>query len=67
MASTFKKGDAVTQVLPAPIQGVVTGFALCQETGDVHAQVTYTDADGAVHVRHFAQSELKATPAPVEG
>ena len=63
MSSQFKKGDAVAQVVAAPIKGVVTGFALDQETGDVHVLVEYTDAAGAVHTRHFRQDEVVAVTA----
>ena len=55
---SFKKGDKVSQVLSAPIEGEVAGFALCQETGEVHVKVEYKDADGNVHERHFKQDEL---------
>ena len=57
----YKKGDHVTQALPTPITGTVTGFALCQETGAVHLKVEYIDADGVTHSRHFLESELTET------
>ena len=59
--SNFKNGDKVTQVLPNPVTGVVSGFALDQQTGLVQAKVTWTDASGNVNERHFDQSELVAT------
>jgi hypothetical protein len=58
----LKKGDQVVQIVPAPIKGVVTGFAMCQETGEVHVKVGYTDDAGNQHERHFKQSEV-STPA----
>lgn len=65
--SNFKKGDKVVQVLPAPIAGEVTGFSLCQETGEVHALVQYQDANGNPQTRHFRQDDLAAAPAAAPG
>jgi hypothetical protein len=59
----FKKGDAVKQVLPAPVVGTVEGFGLCQETGEVTMRVVSVDADGAAHERYFKQDELVAADA----
>ena len=56
----FNKGQKVVQVLPAPIEGTVTGFALDQENGEVIVQVTSVDADGEEHTRYFRQSEVTA-------
>ena len=67
MTTQFKKGDQVVQVVAAPIVGKVTGFALCQETGEVSLAVEYADAEGAVHSRHFKQSEVAAVTAPTAG
>lgn len=53
---TFKKGDAITQVLPAPIQGTVEGFALDQDTGEVKILVNYSDANGNIQSGYFSQS-----------
>lgn len=53
-----KKGDSVVQVQPKPIEGVVVGFGLCQETGTVSVKVQYTDADDEVHERYFKQDEV---------
>ena len=58
MSSQFKKGDKVCQVVPAPIQGEVVGFSLCNETGEVYLVVAYTNADGEQHSRQFRQSEM---------
>jgi len=54
----FTKGQTVTQVLPAPIEGTVGGFSLDQETGEVLVLVNFTDADGNEQSRYFAQSQL---------
>jgi hypothetical protein len=56
----FNCGDQVVQILHAPIQGVVTGYALDPQTGDVAVKVRYADAAGQTHERHFKQSELAA-------
>jgi len=54
----FTKGQSVTQVLPAAIQGEVAGFSLDQETGTVLVLVSYTDAQNETQSRYFQQSEL---------
>ena len=57
----FKKGESVTQVIPAPIVGTVAGFSVDQETGVVLVKVEWPDADGSTHGKFFAESELQAT------
>lgn len=57
---SFKKGDSVTQVLPAPIKGTVDGFALNQDTGEVKVLVSYTDSEGNVQSGYFSQSAFEA-------
>lgn len=56
----FTKDQKVSQILPAPITGVVAGFALDQDTGEVIVLVSSTDADDVVHSRYFKQTELEA-------
>jgi hypothetical protein len=58
--SQFKKGDAVTQVVPAPIEGTVEGFALDQDTGEVKILVEYSDSEGNTHSGYFSQSDFTA-------
>jgi PKD repeat protein len=58
MASKFKQGDSVTQILPAPISGVVAGFSLDQVSGEVHVKVEFTDADGSIQTRDFLETDL---------
>lgn len=57
---SFKKGDKVVQIMPAPIEGEVAGFALDQDTGEVIVLVSSIDADGVEHTRYFKQSEIQA-------
>jgi len=57
----FTKGQSVTQVLPAAIQGEVAGFSLDQETGTVLVLVSYTDAQNETQSRYFQQPELTAS------
>lgn len=56
----FIKNQKVVQILPAPITGVVSGFALDQDTGEVIVLVNSTDADGTIHSRYFKQTEVEA-------
>lgn len=55
---SFINGQKVTQILPEPIIGVVSGFALDQENGEVIVLVVSTNADGTVHSRYFRQEEI---------
>jgi len=54
----FTKGQAVTQVVPAPIQGEVAGFGFDPDTGNITVLVNYTDVNGNEQHRYFQQSEL---------
>jgi len=58
----FVQGEAVTQILPPPIQGTVLGFGFDPNTGNVTVLVGYVAADGTQQQRYFEQSELEATP-----
>jgi hypothetical protein len=42
---SIKKGTAVRQVLPAPFEGVVTGYYIDQETGDRMFRVATPELD----------------------
>lgn len=45
--SQIKKGDRVRQITPAPVEGVVTEYHVCQESGIVSVTVqTERDDDG---------------------
>ena len=55
----FTQGQAVTQILPAPIQGNVAGFGFDPNTGNVTVLVVYKDAEGNEQQRYFNQSELE--------
>ncbi len=59
----FKKGAKVTQVVTAPISGVVDGFAVDQETGEVLVRVSYTNDAEESHLRYFRDSELAEAKA----
>jgi len=56
----LKNGQSVTQILPAPIQGTVEGFAFDSSTGEITVLVSYVDSDGETQQRYFKQSELAA-------
>ena len=59
--TNFVQGEAVTQILPAPISGTVLGFGFDPNTGNVSVLVGYTDSDGSEQQRYFQQNELKAS------
>lgn len=58
--TAFTKGQAVSQIITAPIVGEVAGFSLDQENGEVIVLVNYTDIDGNEQSRYFRQSEITA-------
>lgn len=53
----FTKGQEVVQVV-TPIKGVVTGFQVDQETGDLLVKVEWTNADGSTGERFFKADEI---------
>lgn len=59
--ANFKKGDAVRQVMPAPIVGQVAGFHADQETGALQVCVEYHDGESA-RVRYFDADQIEAVP-----
>jgi hypothetical protein len=61
--AAFKKGDAVRQIVPAPIEGVVTGFHVDQETGDMQFRVEWANAEGEACGRYFTAAQLQAVAA----
>ena len=58
----FKKGDAVRQVMPAPIVGNVAGFHADQETGQLQVCVEYQE-NGETRTRYFDAEQIEAVPA----
>lgn len=56
----FVKGQSVVQKAPILISGVVSGFQVDQNTGELQVLVTYVDLDGVEGHRHFALSDLEA-------
>lgn len=64
MTVSVRKGDAVRQILPAPIEGVVESFSICQETGKPQVMVTTTNAAGDKESRFFDVDAVELiTPA----
>ena len=61
MASPFKKGDQVRQVLPAPIEGVVDSVTIDPDTGDRLFKVVWPDANGDGHEesRYFTEEQIE--------
>jgi len=61
--SALKKGTHVRQVLPAPIDGVVTGFSVDNESGERLTKVAYVTEDGDEMSRFFKDSEIEEVEA----
>jgi hypothetical protein len=55
----FKKGDKVIQILPKPREGIVDGFCICPETGQISILVDETGEDGVTHKQYFKDYELE--------
>lgn len=55
----IKKGSKVRQVMPAPIEGTVTGFDVDQEHGTVTYRVEYPGPDGEPTERFFRDGEIE--------
>ena len=53
------KNTQVQQIV-TPINGIVTGFNVDNETGQVLVKVDYTDTEGNASSRYFKESELEA-------
>ena len=60
MAVKFQKGEAVRQVVPAPVAGVIDSFKFDEASGDVKYIVTWKDADGVVCTRSFDEDQIEA-------
>lgn len=60
-AVTPKKGDTVRQIMPKPVEGTVTEYNVCQNTGVVSVKVEWPDADGDGHPesRYFTLAEIE--------
>lgn len=54
----FSKGTEVEQIV-SPIKGVVSGYDVDQETGDLQVLVTWTDEEGE-HSRYFTEDQIQA-------
>ena len=61
MSLKFKNGESVTQILPAPIVGVVSRFVFDETTGDISYVVASSDAEGTIHERVFVGTDLQPT------
>lgn len=55
----FKKGAAVKQIMPAPIEGVVDSFSVDQINGTVQVKVVWEDSAGQ-HEHFFNETEIEA-------
>jgi hypothetical protein len=60
MAVKFQKGEAVRQVIPAPIEGVIDSFKFDESSGDVKYIVAWEDVDGVVCTRSFDEDQIEA-------
>lgn len=59
----IKTGDAVRQILPAPITGVVTKKEFDEASDSFNYLVESTDSDGVQHTRWFSGTQIEGVPA----
>jgi hypothetical protein len=61
MASPFKKGDLVRQIMPAPVAGTVDSVTIDPDTGDRLFKVVWPDAngDGIEESRYFTEEQIE--------
>lgn len=57
--ANFKKGEAVEQVLPKAIAGVIAGFHVDQDNGTLQYLVEWTNDQGEPTSRYFDEDQLK--------
>jgi hypothetical protein len=62
MSSKFKRGQLVRQIMPAPIQGVVSKVVFDENEGTFHYHVAVRGADGGIHDRSMPESALQLVP-----
>lgn len=53
------KGTNVKQVVPAPVVGVVAGYNIDENTGEVQYLVEWTNPDGTTQSRYFSASQIE--------
>lgn len=58
MALSFKRGDTVRQIVPAPIVGTVAELAVSGDS--VIARVEWTDEQGQHQTRWFEEAQIEA-------
>ena len=58
--TTFTKGQEVSQIISAPIVGVVEKFAFDENTGERTVLVAFKDENGDDQKRYFKETEIAA-------
>jgi len=60
--SSFRAGDTVRQIMPAPIVGVVKSVTMCPIEGERLFLVEWADedGDGVPESRYFKEDEIEA-------
>jgi len=63
MASKFKVGQKVRQVMPDPVEGTVTRFVMDEKTGDIIVMFAAPGSDGQMHERALKEDHLQSAEA----
>ena len=56
----FTQGQEVSQIIAAPITGIIEKFAFDENTGEIVFLVSYKDVDGEYQHRYFKETEIVA-------
>jgi len=56
----FTQGQEVSQIIAAPITGIIEKFAFDENTGEIVFLVSYKDVDGEDQQRYFKETEIVA-------
>jgi len=67
MATRFKVGQLVRQIMPAPIEGTVSSFKFDEVGGEIHVHVAVAAEDGTLHDRSFREDQLEIIGDQGEG
>jgi hypothetical protein len=60
MSSKFKKGQLVRQIMPAPIEGIVSKVVFDENEGTFHYHIAVRGADGNLHDQSMPEEALQA-------
>jgi hypothetical protein len=67
MATKFRRGQIVRQIMPAPLEGVVSGFEFDTVDGHIHVLFGVKAEDGSIHTQSMREDLLEVIGDQGEG